>query len=133
MKSAAPIPHLVVNDGVAAIQFYEAAFGAVCNSKHLADDGKRIMHADLTFGSGTIFLNDDFPEFEDRIGKTPMQLGGTSVTIHLDVPDADAAWAQAIGAGAEVCVPLENQFWGMRYGKLKDPFGHLWSIGGPLK
>ena len=56
MKSAAPIPHWVVNDGVAAIQFHEAAFGAVCNSKRLADDGKRIMHADSTFGSGTIFF-----------------------------------------------------------------------------
>lgn len=54
MKSATPIPHWVVNDGVAAIQFYEAAFGAVCNSKHLADDGKRIMHADLTCGSGDV-------------------------------------------------------------------------------
>jgi uncharacterized glyoxalase superfamily protein PhnB len=75
MKSAAPIQHLAVNHGVAAIQFYEAAFGAVCNSKHLAGGGKRIRHADLTFGSGTIFLNDDFPEFEDRVGKTPMQLG----------------------------------------------------------
>jgi PhnB protein len=133
MSTTAPIPHLVVSDGVAAVRFYEQAFGAVCNSKHLADDGKRIMHGHLTIGSGTIFLNDDFPEFGGQMAQAPTRLGGTTFVIHLDVPDADAAWERAVKAGAEVLMPLDNQFWGMRYGQLKDPFGHHWSIGGPVK
>lgn len=133
MSNTAPIAHLVVSDGPAAIEFYERAFGAVCNSKHMAEDGKRVMHADLTIGSGTIFLNDDFPEFGEQMAKAPVRLGGTSIVIHLEVPDADAAWNRAVTAGAEILMPLDNQFWGMRYGQLKDPFGHHWSIGGPLK
>jgi PhnB protein len=133
MSSSAPIAHLVVADGLAAIAFYEKAFGAVCNNKHMADDGKRIMHAHLTIGGGAIFLNDDFPEFGEQMAKAPTRLGGTTFAIHLDVPDADAAWERAVKAGAQVLTPLDNQFWGMRYGQLKDPFGHHWSIGGPLK
>jgi PhnB protein len=133
MSSSAPIAHLVVADGLAAIAFYEKAFGAVCNNKHMAEDGKRIMHAHLTIGGGAIFLNDDFPEFGEQMAKAPTRLGGTTFAIHLDVPDADAAWERAVKAGAQILVPLDNQFWGMRYGQLKDPFGHHWSIGGPLK
>lgn len=133
MSVSAPIPHLVVADGVAAIAFYEKAFGAVCNSKHMADDGKRVMHADLTIGGGTLFLNDDFPEFGGHMAGAPTRVGGTTFAIHLQVPDADPAWERAVKAGAEILMPLDNQFWGMRYGQLKDPFGHHWSIGGPVK
>ena len=133
MSVSAPIPHLVVSDGVAAIEFYEKAFGAVCASKHMAEDGKRVMHGHLNIGSGTLFLNDDFPEFGGSMAKAPTSLGGTTFVIHLDFPDADVAWERAVKAGAEVLMPLDNQFWGMRYGQLKDPFGHHWSIGGPVK
>ena len=133
MSYSAPIPHLVVDDGEAAITFYEKAFAAACQSKHLADDGKRIMHAHLQLGAGAVFLHDDFPEFGDQGAKAPKRLGGASCVIHLEVPDADTAWQRAVNAGAQIVVPLENQFWGMRYGQLKDPFGHLWSIGGPVK
>ena len=133
MSYSAPIAHLVVSDGAAAIQFYEQAFGAVCNEKDLAEDGKRVMHCHLTIGEGAIFLNDDFPEFGEQMAKSPARLGGTTFAIHFEVPDADAAWERAVQAGAEILKPLENQFWGMRYGQLKDPFGHHWSIGGPLK
>lgn len=133
MSNSAPIPHLVVSDAAAAIEFYQQAFGAVCNSKHMAEDGKRVMHAHLTLGSGTLFLNDDFPEFGGQAAKPPTQLGGTTFSLHIDVPDADVAWERAVKAGVQVLVPLENQFWGMRYGQLKDPFGHHWSIGGPVK
>jgi PhnB protein len=133
MSYSTPIPHLVVHDGEAAIKLYANAFGAECQSKHLAEDGKRIMHAHLQLGAGTIFLNDDFPEFGDLGAKAPKRLGGASCVIHVDVPDADAAWERAVKAGAQIVMPLDNQFWGMRYGQLKDPFGHLWSIGGPVK
>ena len=133
MVDMTPVAHLVVSDGEAAIAFYERAFGAVLEMKHAADDGKRLMHAHLKFGSASLFLHDDFPEFGDTGAKSPARLGGTTFTIHLEVPDADAAWNRAVKAGAQIAMPLDNQFWGQRYGQLKDPFGHMWSIGGPVK
>lgn len=133
MTYSAPIAHLVVNDGVAAVKFYEKAFGATCGSQHMAEDGKRVMHAHMNLGSGAFFLNDDFPEFGETGARSPTRLGGTSCAIHLEVPDADAAWERAIGAGAIEVVALDNQPWGMRYGQVRDPFGHIWSIGGPVK
>jgi PhnB protein len=74
-----------------------------------------------------------FPEFAEHGAKAPTRLGGASCTIHLEVPDADAAFNRAIEAGAQITMPLDNQFWGSRYGQLKDSFGHLWSIGGSVK
>jgi PhnB protein len=128
-----PIPHIPVTDGEAAIKFYERAFGAKCESKKLAQDGKRVMHAHVTLGAGVIFVCDDFPEFGGQGAQAPTRLGGASCTIHLETPDADAAWERAVKAGAEVLMPLDNQFWGARYGQLQDPFGHVWSIAGPVK
>lgn len=133
MNSPALTPHLVVDDGEAAITFYERAFGATLEAKHPADDGKRLMHVHLKLGADALFLHDDFPEFGEHGAKAPARLGGASCTLHLDVPDADAAWDRAIKAGATELMPLGNQPWGMRYGQIKDPFGHLWSIGGPVK
>lgn len=134
MNNPTLTPHLVVNDGEAAIAFYERAFDATLEAKHPAEDGKRLMHAHLKLGAGALFLHDEFPESGDCGGaKAPARLGGASCTLHLEVPDAEAAWGQAIEAGAEVVMALDNQFWGARYGQIKDPFGHLWSIGGPLK
>lgn len=126
-------PHLVVNDGEAAITFYENAFGATLEAKMPAEDGKRLMHVHLKIGTGALFLHDDFPEFGERGAQAPKRLGGTSCTLHLDVADADVAWERALKAGATVLMPLDNQFWGMRYGQIQDPFGHNWSIGGPVK
>lgn len=134
MTIAGPVPHLVVNGGKAAIDFYTRAFGATLEGKHPAQDGKRLMHAHLKLGGGAVYLMDDFPEYDSHNGaKAPARIGGTSCVIHLDVPDADAAWKRATDAGAHVVLPLDNQFWGMRYGMMKDPFGHVWSIGGPVK
>jgi PhnB protein len=129
-----PIPHLPVSDGEAAIRFYEKAFGASLVQKMPGPDGKRLMHAELKLGEGKLLLHDEFPEHSMMGGaKAPTTLGGASCTIHLDFPDADVAFAQAIAAGATEILPLANQFWGMRYGQLKDPFGHVWSLGGPVK
>jgi PhnB protein len=133
MSYSAPIPHLVVSNGEAAIAFYERAFGATCEGKHMTEDGKKVMHGHLKVGTGAIYLSDDFPEFGDHGAKAPTRLGGATCVFHLDVPDADVAWERAVKAGAQIAMPLDNQFWGMRYGQLKDPFGHLWSIGGPVK
>jgi PhnB protein len=106
-------PHIVVSNAAAAIDFYKAAFGAVETSRHVAPNSNKIMHASLNINGGV---------------QTPEALGGCPVTFHLEVPDADAAWAKAVSAGAIVKMPLANQFWGARYGMLTDPFGFNWSI-----
>ena len=122
--------HLTIRDGKAAdaIDFYRRAFGAEEVGRHMADDGKRIMHAHLKLNGGALMLNDDFPEFGHGEAGQP-----ASVTLHLQVPDADAAWEKAVAAGGEVRFPLADQFWGDRYGQIGDPFGFSWSIGAPVR
>jgi PhnB protein len=128
----AVIPHLVVDDAAAAIDFYVKAFGATELGRVPGPDGK-LIHAALTINGSTVMLNDDFPEFNDGKSTTPTALGGTPVTIHLTVTDVEAKFAQAVDAGAEVVMPLEDQFWGDRYGMVRDPFGHQWSLGQPVR
>jgi PhnB protein len=125
-------PHLVVGDGAAAIDFYVKAFGAVELGRVPGPDGK-LMHAALQINGSTVLLNDDFPEYNDGKSSTPTALGGTPVTIHLTVTDVDSKFQQAVDAGATVVSPLEDQFWGDRYGVLRDPFGHHWSLGQPVR
>lgn len=125
-------PHLVVGDGAAAIDFYVKAFDAVELGRVPGPDG-RLMHAALQINGSTVMLNDDFPEYNDGKSSTPIALGGTPVTIHLTVTDVDAKFQQAIDAGATVIAALEDQFWGDRYGVLRDPFGHHWSLGQPVR
>ncbi|WP_336961886.1 VOC family protein [Sphingobium aquiterrae] len=122
--------HITIGEGKAAdaIAFYEKAFGAQELMRHAAPDG-RLMHAHLSINGGSLMLNDHFAEMND--GKPAQAPVGT--TLHLHVDDADAWWDRALAAGASVRFPLENQFWGDRYGQLTDPFGHVWSIGGPVK
>lgn len=78
-------------------------------------------------------LNDDFPEMCDGQSMTPKSLGGTPVTIHLTVTDVEDKFQRALDAGATVVMPLEDQFWGDRYGVVADPFGHNWSLGQPVR
>ncbi|MGK6318925.1 VOC family protein [Sphingomonas sp. DT-204] len=124
-------PHLTIRDNRAkeAIDFYVRAFGAEELARHPEENGDRLMHAHLVVNGGTVLLNDDFPEM---MGGNPAP-PPSGVTLHLEVADADAAWEKALAAGASARFPLDNQFWGQRYGQLTDPFGHVWSIGGPLK
>ena len=121
-------PYLTVDDAKAAIAFYERAFGAVELSRQATPDGEKLIHAALTINGGLFMLCDDFPEMTGGKRRTPRALGGTAVTLHLDLPDVDATWAKAVEAGAAVTMPLADQFWGDRYGKLEDPFGHSWSL-----
>lgn len=122
-------PYLSVKGGKAAIEFYTRAFGATERVCMLADDGERIMHAQIVINGGLIMISDDFPEYRGG-AETPPPAG---VTIHLEVDDADAWWARAVEAGASILMPIDDQFWGDRFGQLKDPFGHDWSIGAPIK
>jgi PhnB protein len=125
-------PHLVVDDAAAAIDFYVSAFGATEYGRVPHPDG-RLVHAALNINGSMVMLNDDFPDFNDGKSSTPKALGGTPVTIHLQVPDVESAFARAIDAGATVVAPLEDQFWGDRYGMVRDPFGHQWSLGQPVR
>jgi uncharacterized glyoxalase superfamily protein PhnB len=118
-------PHLTVRHGAAMIEFYKKAFGAVELRRAPGPDGKSIMHAELQIGDSRVFLNDEYPEMN---AFSPLAGKGTAVTLHLFVEDADKQFQQALSAGAEVVMPLADQFWGDRYGIVKDPSGHQWSI-----
>jgi PhnB protein len=125
-------PHLVVDDAAAAIDFYVKAFGATELGRVPHPDG-RLVHAALNLNGSVVMLNDDFPEHHGGKSSTPKALGGTPVTIHLQVTDVEAAFARATEAGATIVAPLEDQFWGDRYGIVRDPFGHQWSLGQPMR
>jgi PhnB protein len=125
-------PHLVVDDAAAAIDFYVKAFGATEYGRVPHPDG-RLVHAALNINGSMVMLNDDFPDFNDGKSSTPKALGGTPVTIHLQVTDVESAFQRAVDAGATVVAPLEDQFWGDRYGIVRDPFGHQWSLGQPVR
>ncbi|WP_396927480.1 VOC family protein [Mycolicibacterium sp.] len=125
-------PHLVVDDAPAAIDFYVKAFGATEIGRVPRPDGK-LIHAALQINGAMVMLNDDFPEMSDGKSTTPPALGGTPVTIHLTVTDVDDKFQRALDAGATVVMPLEDQFWGDRYGVVLDPFGHQWSLGQPVR
>ena len=125
-------PHLVVDGAAAAIDFYVKAFDAVEYGRVPGPDG-RLIHAALNVNGSMVLLNDDFPEHSGGKSMTPRALGGTPVTIHLTVTDVDAKYQKAVDAGATVIAPLEDQFWGDRYGIVRDPFGHQWSLGQPVR
>jgi PhnB protein len=125
-------PHLVVDDAAAAIDFYVKAFDAVEYGRVPGPDGK-LIHAALNINGFMVMLNDDFPEMTGGKSMTPTALGGSPVTIHLTVTDVDTKFQKAVDAGATVVAPLEDQFWGDRYGVVRDPFGHLWSMGQPVR
>jgi len=118
-------PHLVCAGAAQAIEFYKKAFGAVEEARLPGPDGK-LMHAMIRIGDSAIMLADEMPEW-GSLG--PKALKGSPVTIHLYVDDADAFAKRAAAAGAKITMPVDEQFWGDRYGKLEDPFGHHWSVG----
>jgi len=117
-------PYLVCAGASDAIAFYKKAFGATEQMRVPTPNGK-LMHACIKIGDSLIMLNDEFPEM-GALG--PKSRQGTSVTIHLFVAEVDAAFARAVKAGAAVKMPLQDMFWGDRYGLLEDPFGHSWSL-----
>jgi PhnB protein len=117
-------PYLVVKDAARAIEFYKRAFDAVEVMRMDGPEGK-IGHAELKVGDSMLMLSDETP---GRPNRSPQSLGGSPVGIFLYVNDVDSAFQKAITAGAKVEMPLENMFWGDRYGKLTDPFGHSWSM-----
>jgi len=117
-------PMLCVNNAAAAIEFYKKAFGAT-EDYRLTEPSGRIGHAEIRIGRALIMLADEHPEYGHR---SPQSLGGSPVTLHLYVEDADAMVSQAYDAGAKILRPAQDEFYGDRNGKLEDPFGHVWLI-----
>jgi PhnB protein len=118
-------PYLCVHDTAAAIAFYGEVFG-VTEKFRLTEPSGRIGHAELDFGSATLMLCDEFPEYGIRSART---IGATPVTLHLHVDDADAVIARALAAGATLEMAAQDQFYGERSGSFRDPFGHRWNVG----
>ncbi|HYD05737.1 MAG TPA: VOC family protein [Reyranella sp.] len=119
-------PYLSAKDAPAQIEFYKKAFDAVEIARMPAQDGKRLMHAHIRINGTAVLLSDCFPEWGYPF-KEPQ-----GVMLHIQVgADPQAWWDRAVAAGCEVLSPMEVQFWGDRYGQLKDPFGFTWTIGGP--
>ncbi len=119
-------PQLTVRGAAQAIDFYKRAFGAEELMRMPGPDGRGIMHAELKIGDSIFFLGDEFPNTGCR---SPLSLGGTAGSLHIYVKDVDAAFRRAVEAGAQVRMPVADMFWGDRYGRVADPFGHEWGLG----
>lgn len=118
-------PMLIVDEGLRALDFYKRALGAVEEARVLGPGGLKLIYATLRIGDSVLMLCDEIPEIGQR---GPWALGGSPVTLSLYVADPDALFAQALAAGATAIMPMADMFWGDRWGKLRDPFGHAWTI-----
>ncbi len=123
---SAVTPLLVVRDAASAIDFYARAFGAKEVARLVEPASGKIAHAEIQIGDSIVMLTDEFPEWKSI---SPQTLGGTGARMHLYVDDADAVADRAVAAGATVQVPVADQFYGDRSGRVEDPFGHQWIIG----
>jgi PhnB protein len=117
-------PFLVVSDAARAMEFYKAAFGAK-ERMRMAGPGGKIVHAEMTIGDAVIMVADEFPEWGNL---SPESLNGSPVRMALYVEDVDDVASRAVAAGAKMLIPVADQFYGDRSGRLADPFGHLWIV-----
>src|SRR5882672_975020 len=122
------IPELIVHGGPAALEFYKAAFGAEEVHRMMTPDGAKLVHGELTLDGHKFFVCDEFDASEGGTCKSPHTLGGTGVRVTVMVDDADRTVERAVAAGARVSMAVQDMFWGGRYGKVVDPFGHEWGI-----
>ena len=118
-------PALTVRGAAQALEFYKRAFGAKERMRMPGPGGHGIMHAEIQIGDSIIFVGDEYP---DMGCQAPQSLGGTTGSVNLYVPNVDQAFARAVAAGAEVRIPVADMFWGDRYAKVADPFGHEWGL-----
>ena len=117
-------PYLIVDGASAAIDFYTSVLGATERMRMSAPDD-RVGHAELEIGDSVIMLADESPEMDAR---SPRTVGGTPVSLHVYVEDADGTFERAIGAGATALQQVEDKFYGDRSGSFEDPFGHRWHV-----
>lgn len=118
-------PYICVPDAQAAAEFYMQVFG-MTEKFRLTEPGGRIGHLELAFGDGILMVSEEYPEYGIQSPKT---LGGTPVTIHLHVDDADAVVKRALERGAKIHFEVGDRFYGERSGSFFDPFGHRWNVG----
>jgi PhnB protein len=119
-------PRLVVADGPAAIAFYAQALGAQEVGERFTGPGGELIHAEVRIGDSVVMITQDAV---DGPARSPDQLGGmVTCVMALYWQDVDTAWERAVAAGAEVMYPLEDQFYGERGGRLRDPFGQQWMM-----
>lgn len=127
-------PYLTIRNAAAAIDFYKRAFKAVEDGRHLADDGKRIMHATILINGGPVMLSDEFPEHGG--GQSPEALGDSPVAIALMLgspQEVDDTHERAVENGATSDMEPQDPFWGGRFAMIRDPFGHRWMLSSPHK
>jgi len=122
-------PHITVRDAPGAIDFYKKALNAQVLNRADLPNGK-VMHASLRIGDSQLMLNDEMPEYGVV---SPLSLGGSPVTIHIYTENVDQAFNRAVSAGAQIKMPLADQFWGDRYAVVADPYGHKWSLASHVK
>ena len=133
MSAVKPVPdgfntvsaYMVVRNAAEALEFYNKAFGAETVSRMPGPDGKSTMHAEMRIGDSMVMLTEENLQWGT---KSPLTLGGCGVTLHIYVADADALFKRALAAGCKERFPIMDAFWGDRYGKLTDPYGHEWGI-----
>jgi len=133
MSDVKPIPdgchtvnvYLIVPNAKEALEFYAKALGAETLMVMSTPDGRSTVHAEMRIGDSNIMLTDENPAWN---AKSPKTLGGTPVSLHLYVEDCDALYDRAIEAGCESTMPVMDMFWGDRYGKFNDPYGHQWGV-----
>ncbi len=121
--------HIVVRDAARAADWYRAVFGAEERGRVEVPGGK-LMQLELRLGDSAVMLADEFPELGVL---SPVSIGGTATVLHVSTDDVDAVWQRALDGGAEVRQPLQDVFWGERYGQITDPFGHRWGIAKRLR
>ncbi len=127
------IAYITVSDAEAAIGFYRKAFGARELYRQTHEPSGKVLHASLDINGGRLMLSDDFPELNGGKRSTPAAFGGSCVTLHMRVDNVDATVVTAVEQGATMEMPVADMFWGDRFGKIRDPFGHIWSIATPIE
>ena len=120
-------PSFTFKDSKKAIEFYKKAFGAKVLDLMSDPSGRRTMHATIQIGNSIVMMGDEIPGAEN-CAKSAETLGNSPISLYLYVPNADAAFNQAVAAGGKVTMPVADMFWGDRCGSLKDPFGYTWMI-----
>jgi PhnB protein len=127
-------PYLVVSNAAEAVEFYKKAFGGTVDGEpHLMPGTDKIMHVRLVINDSLIMLCDDMSAMMNRKSETPEALGGSPITLAMNLKDVQSFWDQAVAGGATVTMPLADMFWGDRYGQLVDPYGHKWSLSQTIK
>ena len=125
MSNHSVAPYITVVDAGAALDFYARAFGAVESGPRLTAPDGSIVHTEIRIGAATVMMAEHNPDFGTS---EPLSLGGTPVRLALDVENADATVEAAERAGAKVLIPVDDQFYGYRAGRIEDPFGHVWIV-----